>query len=229
MFGALGVTVGESLMLHVPIALSGGLALVAAVRALDRGARRTTAVAGLAAAPAVESDLEHEMRNLGDVERRVVAHFVRRAPVARDPNTVYEERLTVGERLADRVAAVGGSWTFLVVFGLVLVIWIALNAEGRNPFDPYPFILLNLLLSCLAAIQAPVIMMSQHRLSVKDRIDAHHDYQINLKAELEILSLHEKLDAAREQELKELLALQERQLQLLMQIERLVQARETQR
>ena len=107
-----------------------------------------------------------------------------------------EPQETRGDRLADRVATFGGSWTFIGSFFAVLAGWIALNAVvlARRPFDPYPFILLNLVLSCLAAIQAPVILMSQNRKEAKDRARAEHDYQVNLKAELEIRLLHEKLD-----------------------------------
>ena len=106
------------------------------------------------------------------------------------------ERLTRGERVADRVASFGGSWTFILSFFSVLVGWIVLNAFliARRPFDPYPFILLNLVLSCLAAIQAPIIMMSQNRQAAKDRIAARHDYEVNLRTQLEILRLSRKLD-----------------------------------
>ena len=219
MFGAAGVAAGGSLAMHVPIALSGGLVLVASVRALDRSARRAAALAGFPTPPAGASDLEHQIRRLGEIERQVLTRFVRRAPAARDPRASSLERRTVGERVADRVAAIGGSWTFLGLFGAMMTAWIVLNTERRQPFDPFPFILLNLVLSCLAAVQAPVIMMSQNRQAAKDRAAAEHDYQINLKAELEILALHEKLDAARTQELKALLDVQERQLELLRRIE----------
>lgn len=110
----------------------------------------------------------------------------------------YDEQRTLGERLSDRVAAVGGSWTFIMLFGAVLVMWMILNSQMltrmRLVFDPYPYIFLNILLSTLAAIQAPVIMMSQNRQADKDRLAAAHDYEVNLEAELEILQLHEKND-----------------------------------
>jgi CRP/FNR family cyclic AMP-dependent transcriptional regulator len=118
--------------------------------------------------------------------------------VARNPNEVFEAKETFGGRIADGVARFGGSWAFIFAFAAVLLAWIAVNTVlllGRpQPFDPYPFILLNLFLSMLAAIQAPVIMMSQNRQDAKDRVRSELDYQVNLKAELEIMELHEKVD-----------------------------------
>jgi uncharacterized membrane protein len=130
------------------------------------------------------------------VER--VMHAVRgRSPIARDMSEAFDRDLTLGEQLADRVAAIGGSWTFVIAFFVFLAIWTLLNTvvlvQGRQ-FDPYPFIFLNLILSMLAAVQAPIIMMAQNRQAAKDRIEARHDFEVNLKAELEILALHEKLD-----------------------------------
>jgi CRP/FNR family cyclic AMP-dependent transcriptional regulator len=124
-----------------------------------------------------------------------------RTHVSRNLNEEEEERLTFGERIADRVATFGGSWTFIILFGLILVSWMGVNAWllASKPFDPYPFILLNLVLSTLAALQAPVIMMSQNRQATKDRLKADLDYQVNLKAELEIAQLHNKLDHIYEQ------------------------------
>jgi uncharacterized membrane protein len=119
-----------------------------------------------------------------------------RSRVTRNLNEEEEERLTWGERIADRVAAFGGSWTFILMFGAILVVWMGVNALllAQRAFDPYPFILLNLVLSTLAALQAPVIMMSQNRQSSKDRLKADLDYQVNLKAELEVAQLHGKID-----------------------------------
>lgn len=119
-----------------------------------------------------------------------------RTHVTRNVNVEEEERLTFGERIADRVAAFGGSWTFIIAFSVVLLSWMGVNGYllAAHPFDPYPFILLNLVLSALAAIQAPVIMMSQNRQAAKDRLKADLDYQVNLKAELEVAQLHGKID-----------------------------------
>ena len=120
----------------------------------------------------------------------------RRAPQVRDVNAVFDERQTLGERLADRVAAVGGSWSFILGFSLFLVAWAVLNTVVlvRHPFDPFPFIFLNLMLSMLAALQAPIIMMSQNRQAAKDRLEARLDYETNLRAEAQIASLHDKID-----------------------------------
>src|SRR5690606_561365 len=118
---------------------------------------------------------------------------------------------TFGQRLADRVASVGGSWGFIIGFGLALVLWISWNQFTRGgdlAFDPYPFIFLNLMLSMLAAIQAPVIMMSQNRQSVQDRRAAEHDYVVNLRAELEIMHLHDKMDAMRNLDIARLIEAQ---------------------
>ena len=124
-----------------------------------------------------------------------------RTHVSRNLNEEEEERLTFGERVADKVAAFGGSWTFILLFGAVLAIWMGVNGYflAAHPFDPFPFILLNLGLSALAALQAPVIMMSQNRQATKDRLKADLDYQVNLKAELEIAQLHNKVDRIYEQ------------------------------
>lgn len=139
----------------------------------------------------------------------VVRAVRRRGVISRDLEKEYDERATLGERLADRVAEVGGSWGFVGAFAAFLVVWAGVNlaAPAGERFDPYPFIFLNLLLSMLAAVQAPIIMMSQNRQAAKDRRTAQHDYEINLKAELEILTLHEKLDALHREHSAELKAL----------------------
>jgi uncharacterized membrane protein len=142
-----------------------------------------------------------------------------RQRVSRDPNQVFEDRITLGERVADRVALFGGSWTFIGLFGIVLVGWMSLNGEMARPFDPFPFILLNLVLSCLAALQAPVIMMSQNRQAAKDRSDARTDYEVNVRAEMEIMALHAKLDLLRKQEWSRLVSLIERQQQTLEHVQ----------
>ena len=133
---------------------------------------------------------------LSDRDRRVIARVARRMSIARDPNEVFEERQTFGEKLADRVAVIGGSWSFIIGFMLFLVAWAVINTVIliSFAFDPYPFIFLNLLLSMLAALQAPVIMMSQNRQAAKDRLAAALDYEVNLKAETEIADLHDKVD-----------------------------------
>ena len=155
-------------------------------------------------------------------ERNVIQHMLERKHIVRNTNKEFEEQLTVGQKIADRVAAFGGSWPFIILFGSFIIIWITLNAviltKSRNAFDPFPFILLNLFLSMIAALQAPVIMMSQNRQSAKDRLDASLDFEINLKAEMEITSLHEKMDQLREKQWVELVAMQQEQIRLLTRL-----------
>jgi uncharacterized membrane protein len=159
---------------------------------------------------------------LPEHEHRVVQHFGDRRHISHDTNLEFEKKLTFGQRLADKVAAFGGSWTFIIIFAAILLSWVLLNsfilARRGKSFDVYPYILLNLFLSMLAAVQAPVILMSQGRQAVKDRMDAAHDYEVNLKAELEILSLHEKIDELREMKWAELIGMQQEQIRLLTQL-----------
>jgi len=133
---------------------------------------------------------------LSERDRRLIQRIAHRIHVARDVNQVFEDRSTMGEKLADRVAAVGGSWGFIVGFTVFLVAWALFNAVvlAASAFDPYPFVFLNLLLSMLAALQAPIIMMSQNRQAAKDRLAAGLDYEVNLKAETAIAELHDKVD-----------------------------------
>ncbi len=150
--------------------------------------------------------LESDYENIPDRERKVIERVARRVAVSRNTNLEHDNALTFGQKLADLVASFGGSWTFMMLFAGVLVFWVALNSLMLSKaFDPYPYILLNLFLSMLASIQAPIIMMSQNRQSAKDRLDAAHDYEVNLKAEIEIMALHEKLDEMRNKDLAELM------------------------
>ena len=136
-------------------------------------------------------------------ERAVIEKCVRRLAVSRNVNVDMETNSTFGQRLADKVASVGGSWGFIIAFGCVLFGWMIFNTAllMSHAFDPYPYILLNLLLSTLASVQAPIILMSQNRAATRDRLVANHDYEVNLKAEIEIAALHDKLDQIRSQEL----------------------------
>jgi uncharacterized membrane protein len=153
---------------------------------------------------------------LADGERKALERAIERRTIAEDPDRRRGENLTLGERVSDRVARLGGSWTFIGSFCLFLLAWIAINVYStRTVFDPYPFIFLNLLLSMLAALQAPVIMMSQNRQAAIDRRMAAHDYEVNLKAEIEIMALHEKMDALRTEQLTALLRQQQEQIRLL--------------
>jgi len=145
-----------------------------------------------------EQLLNKPLAALSPEERGVLEAIVSREIVADDAGILADEQTSFGERLSDKVAAVGGSWGFIIAFAIVLFGWMLLNSKilGRfdAAFDPYPFIFLNLMLSTLAAVQAPIIMMSQNRASNKDRIAAAHDYEVNLRAELDIIRLHEKID-----------------------------------
>jgi uncharacterized membrane protein len=140
-------------------------------------------------------------------------------------NKEFREKLAFGQRVADKVAAFGGSWTFIFLFLGAMSIWMLFNERTSAPFDPFPFILLNLILSCLAALQAPVIMMSQNRQAAKDRLEAQHDYEVNLKAEMEITGLHTKLDLLREAQWADLIALQRRQVELLEELREALRGR----
>lgn len=154
--------------------------------------------------------------DLPEREQRVLRRIAERAAISRDVSAAYRRDLGLGDRVADRVAAFGGSWRFIFLFGAVILGWVIANAWlMTRPADPYPFVFLNLILSMLAAIQAPVIMMSQNRQSEKDRLAAEHDYEVNLKAELEIMSLHEKVDDIRMRQLEALFARLEARIEVL--------------
>ena len=143
--------------------------------------------------------LRQQPDTLSEQESRVLQSAVERKPVSRDVNAAVASGQDFGDRLADTIARVGGSWSFIISALAFLVLWTLGNVWllGRESFDPYPFIFLNLVLSMVAALQAPIIMMSQNRQSERDRLDASHDYEVNLKAEIEIMALHEKLDEMR--------------------------------
>lgn len=166
----------------------------------------------------VEKLLGQTLEQLDERTRKVATHFAGRKRIARNTATDSEAAATFGQRAADAVARFGGSWHFIGLFAAVLVGWVVLNSVllvHRGAFDPYPYILLNLFLSMLASVQAPVLLMSQNRQSERDRANAEHDYEVNLKAELEIMLLHEKVDTLRESQWNELLSLQSEQLRLL--------------
>lgn len=161
----------------------------------------------------------HRWEHLAERERRIVEAVLHRAPVARDTNRTFIDERTFGQRMADRIAGFGGSWPFILLFLAFLAGWMTLNAgilaRRNEAFDPYPFILLNLVLSTLAALQAPVIMMSQNRQAERDRLNAANDYEVNLKAEMEIRALHQRLDTLQNENWVELVRLQREQIDLL--------------
>ncbi|WP_127901956.1 DUF1003 domain-containing protein [Solirhodobacter olei] len=165
----------------------------------------------------LEELLEEERGELSELDREVIESIETGELVTQNPEEEIDETMTFGQRMADHVAAFGGSWTFILTFLAVLMGWIAINSLSllTKPFDPYPYILLNLVLSCIAAIQAPIIMMSQGRQEQKDRMRSENDYQVNLKAELEIRQLHERLDYQMARQWEKLAELQRLQIEYL--------------
>jgi uncharacterized membrane protein len=170
----------------------------------------------------VQDALERDKGELSALEEQVVKSLKEHELLSSDVNAEFDSKLTFGERLADKVADYGGSWRFIGIFMGVLLVWIVINSVVllQKPFDPYPFILLNLVLSCIAAIQAPVIMMSQNRQEAKDRLRSEYDYRVNLKAELEIRHLHEKIDHLLVNQWHRLLEIQEIQTELMEELAR---------
>ncbi|MCP1996415.1 DUF1003 domain-containing protein [Flavobacterium sp. HSC-61S13] len=161
--------------------------------------------------------ITQEKGELAMIDIDVMTAIQNNAILSENIQDEIETELTIGQKLADHVAAFGGSWTFIITFFLFILVWMLINIWflATKPFDPFPFILLNLILSCLAAIQAPIIMMSQNRQEQKDRIRGEHDYKINLKAELEIKLLSEKIDHLLVHQNKKLLEIQEIQTDYL--------------
>ncbi len=167
----------------------------------------------------LEKVLQQEKGEVSQLDRQILDSIREGELTAANVNKLSDENLSFGQHLADRIAEFGGSWTFIIIFGGILLCWITLNVYMvRHPFDPYPFILLNLVLSCLAALQAPVIMMSQNRQEAKDRLRAEQDYRINLKAELEIRALHEKMDHLLLQQWERLLEIQQLQVEMMEEL-----------
>ena len=165
----------------------------------------------------VEEELEIEKGELTSLQSEVVKSLREHEILTKDINAEFDRQLTFGERMADRIAELGGSWGFIAAFAGFFFAWMIVNSFVflHRPFDPYPFILLNLILSCLAAIQAPVIMMSQNRQEDKDRMRGEHDYRINLRAELEIRHLNEKMDHLIMHQWQRLLEIQQIQMELI--------------
>ena len=161
--------------------------------------------------------LEDETGELTALDQEVVDSLQKHEILSENIGKEFEQGLTFGERLSDRIASFGGSWRFIIFFGGVLFVWIVINTAvlATRAFDPYPFILMNLILSCLAALQAPVIMMSQNRTEARDRARAENDYKVNLKAELEIRHLHEKIDHLLRKQYNRLFGIQQIQIELL--------------
>ena len=163
-----------------------------------------------------------------DLEKEMAESLEKEELLSRNINLEFEKSFTLGERLADRIAGFGGSWTFISIFMIMLVVWMGINTWLllEKPFAPYPYILLNLVLSCLAAIQAPVILMSQNRQEARDRVHAEHDYEINMKAEIEIRKLHEKMDHLLMHQWQRLMDIQQLQVDLMEEISQISVKRE---
>lgn len=166
---------------------------------------------------ALEEMIRRDRGELTELDRSVVESLADHEPLSENIEAMYEDKTGFGDRLADRMATFAGSWTFLIAFGLVLCAWMAVNVipARLDTFDPYPFILLNLVLSCIAAVQAPLIMMSQRRVEAKDRLRSENDYRVNLKAELEIRHLHEKIDHHLLKQWERLAEIQDLQLEIM--------------
>jgi uncharacterized membrane protein len=161
--------------------------------------------------------VDAEEGDLRDLQQEVAKSLELQETISSQTGLAYDSKASMGQRVADKVAKFGGSWAFIGTFGGILVVWIILNtlALSQRAFDPYPFILLNLILSCVAAMQAPVIMMSQNRQEDKDRLRSENDYKVNLKAELEIRHLHEKIDRLLNDQWKHLLEIQQMQMEMI--------------
>ena len=168
----------------------------------------------------VHGILTEEKGTLSEFEKQVLDSIVERDILSKDVDASYDTKTSLGEKLSDKIARFGGSWPFIIIFLTFIVVWMITNIIilANRSFDPYPFILLNLVLSCIAAIQAPVIMMSQNRQESKDRVRSMHDYQINLKAEVEIRRLHDKIDHLLKQQGMRMLEIQQIQMDMMEEI-----------
>jgi uncharacterized membrane protein/uncharacterized membrane protein YeaQ/YmgE (transglycosylase-associated protein family) len=216
LFTGFNVVAPETTAGRILVSLVGAGVLLAGMRMLRQiMPAAQSAVSGNISVPAV--NLADHLLQLGNFERAILSRLLNRERWSRDPNVAFDAQATFGERVADRVATFGGSWTFIGIFAIFMVSWMALQDMTR-PFDPVPYILLNLMLSCLAALQAPVIMMSQNRQAARDRSDAKTDYEVNVRAEMEITAVHAKLDMLREQEWLRLLVMLEEQQRTLESI-----------
>jgi uncharacterized membrane protein len=164
-----------------------------------------------------EELIQSERGEISKLEHQVAESLARHEMISENVEETLEEHRTLGERWSDALATFGGSWSFLIIFAVVLLVWMTINVMlgEKTAFDPYPFILLNLVLSCIAAIQAPIIMMSQRRQEAKDRARSLSDYQVNLKAELEIRHLHEKVDHLLQNQWQRLTEIQRLQVEML--------------
>jgi len=170
----------------------------------------------------IQQLLQEEKGEISSLEQEVIESLRQQEILSTNPDLELDATLTFGQRMSDRFAGLAGSWGFILSFSAILLLWVLINVIGllRQPFDPYPFILLNLVLSCLAALQAPIIMMSQGRQEARDRLHAQRDYQVNLKAELEIRHLHQKLDHLLSHQWERLIEIQGIQMELIDEVKK---------
>ena len=168
----------------------------------------------------ISSIIEEETGNIKKLEKAVIKSIKKNEFISSNTNIVANNQLKTEEKIADKIASFGGSWKFIFSFIFIMIVWIIINTISfiKKPFDPYPFILLNLILSCIAAIQAPIIMMSQNRQEIKDRIRSENDYKVNLKSEIEIRTLHEKVDHLLLDQWSKMMKIQEIQIEILEEI-----------
>jgi uncharacterized membrane protein len=175
----------------------------------------------------ISNIIEEEKGNIEELDKSVIRSINENEIITSDTNKSIQEVMKFGGKLADRFASFGGSWRFILIFAGILLIWIFINSFYmiKKPFDPYPFIFLNLILSCLAAIQAPIIMMSQNRQELKDRMRSENDYKVNLKSEIEIRTLHEKVNHLLLDQWSKMMSIQEIQMEILEEIKSGIQAK----
>ena len=168
----------------------------------------------------ISSIIEEESGSITNLKNDVLRSINDNELIAENINLTLKEKMKIGDIISDKVATFGGSWKFIIIFFMVLIAWIVLNSSALliKPFDPYPYILMNLILSCIAAIQAPIIMMSQNRQEKKDRMHSENDYKINLKSEIEIRTLHEKVDHLLLDQWSKMMKIQELQIEILEEI-----------
>ena len=163
---------------------------------------------------------EREMDEMVELKKEVAESIIRQETLTKNLDVEFNANATRGDKIADKVATFGGSWSFIILFGIILFSWMGINTAliMSKPFDPFPYIFLNLVLSCLAAIQAPVIMMSQNRQEARDRMRGENDYKTNLKAELEIRHINEKIDKLINDQWKHLLEIQQMQMEMIEEL-----------
>ena len=196
----LGLTPASPGYTHAAVAAGGAVVAIGVTHLLLRRSERGSLLKPARSHDSSLKTLEAQVSQLGEAECCVLLKLLEHEPIARDYDADFDRQLGVADWLADRVAAFGGSWSFIGLSAALLLTWLFYNSATPASFDPYPFLLLNLLLNCVAALQGPVIMMSQNRLAARDRFAARSDYEVNLKAEMEILALHTKVDELNERQ-----------------------------